>query len=74
MKRLHNDEGSATAEYAIATMAAVGFAGLLATHATHAFGHRLRSAPFACTNGVSWCAGQALGLGSRGFGAGTQRA
>ncbi len=29
MKRLNNDEGSATAEYAIATMAAVGFAGLL---------------------------------------------
>jgi hypothetical protein len=29
MKRLQNDEGSATAEYAIATMAAVGFAGLL---------------------------------------------
>lgn len=30
MKRLKNDEtGSATAEYAIATMAAVGFAGLL---------------------------------------------
>jgi hypothetical protein len=28
-KRLTNDEGSATAEYAIATMAAVGFAGLL---------------------------------------------
>ena len=25
----HGDEGSATAEYAIATMAAVGFAGLL---------------------------------------------
>jgi hypothetical protein len=29
MKRLTNDDGSATAEYAIATMAAVGFAGLL---------------------------------------------
>jgi len=29
MKRLKNDDGSATAEYAIATMAAVGFAGLL---------------------------------------------
>ena len=29
MKRLMNDDGSATAEYAIATMAAVGFAGLL---------------------------------------------
>lgn len=29
MKRLKNDNGSATAEYAIATMAAVGFAGLL---------------------------------------------
>jgi len=27
--RLASDEGSATAEYAIATMAAVGFAGLL---------------------------------------------
>ncbi|QHC56925.1 DUF4244 domain-containing protein [Rathayibacter tanaceti] len=27
--RLSEDEGSATAEYAIATMAAVGFAGLL---------------------------------------------
>jgi len=27
--RLADDEGSATAEYAIATMAAVGFAGLL---------------------------------------------
>jgi hypothetical protein len=26
---LHNDNGSATAEYAIATMAAVGFAGML---------------------------------------------
>ncbi len=26
---LHDDEGAATAEYAIATMAAVGFAGLL---------------------------------------------
>ena len=26
---MHNDCGSATAEYAIATMAAVGFAGLL---------------------------------------------
>ncbi len=26
---LHPDEGAATAEYAIATMAAVGFAGLL---------------------------------------------
>ena len=29
MKRWKNDTGSATAEYAIATMAAVGFAGLL---------------------------------------------
>ena len=29
MKRLKNDDGSATAEYAIATKAAVGFAGLL---------------------------------------------
>ena len=29
MKRLKDDTGSATAEYAIATMAAVGFAGLL---------------------------------------------
>lgn len=30
MKRIFNDErGAATAEYAIATMAAVGFAGLL---------------------------------------------
>ena len=30
MKKLNNDDtGSATAEYAIATMAAVGFAGLL---------------------------------------------
>ncbi len=29
MKNLKNDDGSATAEYAIATMAAVGFAGLL---------------------------------------------
>jgi hypothetical protein len=29
MKRLINDEGAATAEYVIATMAAVGFAGLL---------------------------------------------
>jgi len=29
MTRLKNDDGSATAEYAIATMAAVGFAGLL---------------------------------------------
>ena len=29
MRRLKNDDGSATAEYAIATMAAVGFAGLL---------------------------------------------
>jgi hypothetical protein len=29
LKRLKNDDGSATAEYAIATMAAVGFAGLL---------------------------------------------
>lgn len=28
-KRLSRDEGAATAEYAIATMAAVGFAGLL---------------------------------------------
>lgn len=28
-KALHNDTGSATAEYAIATMAAVGFAGML---------------------------------------------
>jgi len=28
-RRLADDEGSATAEYAIATMAAVGFAGLL---------------------------------------------
>lgn len=28
-KALKSDEGSATAEYAIATMAAVGFAGLL---------------------------------------------
>lgn len=28
-EKLANDEGSATAEYAIATMAAVGFAGLL---------------------------------------------
>jgi len=28
-RRLAADEGSATAEYAIATMAAVGFAGLL---------------------------------------------
>nr|WP_228452406.1 DUF4244 domain-containing protein [Rathayibacter toxicus] len=28
-RRLGDDEGSATAEYAIATMAAVGFAGLL---------------------------------------------
>lgn len=27
--RLRDDEGAATAEYAIATMAAVGFAGLL---------------------------------------------
>lgn len=29
MKRFRDEEGSATAEYAIATMAAVGFAGLL---------------------------------------------
>ena len=29
MKRLNSERGSATAEYAIATMAAVGFAGLL---------------------------------------------
>ena len=29
MRRWRSDEGSATAEYAIATMAAVGFAGLL---------------------------------------------
>lgn len=29
MKKMFNDNGSATAEYAIATMAAVGFAGLL---------------------------------------------
>lgn len=28
-KRIMNENGSATAEYAIATMAAVGFAGLL---------------------------------------------
>lgn len=28
-RRLRSDEGAATAEYAIATMAAVGFAGLL---------------------------------------------
>ena len=28
-RRLADDQGSATAEYAIATMAAVGFAGLL---------------------------------------------
>lgn len=28
-RRLGDDEGAATAEYAIATMAAVGFAGLL---------------------------------------------
>ena len=28
-RRLRTDDGSATAEYAIATMAAVGFAGLL---------------------------------------------
>ncbi|RLQ82824.1 DUF4244 domain-containing protein [Mycetocola zhadangensis] len=28
-ERLRDDEGAATAEYAIATMAAVGFAGLL---------------------------------------------
>lgn len=27
--RLRNDDGAATAEYAVATMAAVGFAGLL---------------------------------------------
>jgi len=29
VRYLHDDTGSATAEYAIATMAAVGFAGLL---------------------------------------------
>lgn len=29
MKTIMNEKGSATAEYAIATMAAVGFAGLL---------------------------------------------
>lgn len=29
VRRLADDEGAATAEYAIATMAAVGFAGLL---------------------------------------------
>ena len=29
MRKLKDDTGSATAEYAIATMAAVGFAGLL---------------------------------------------
>lgn len=29
VRRLGDDEGAATAEYAIATMAAVGFAGLL---------------------------------------------
>ena len=29
IRKLHSDDGSATAEYAIATMAAVGFAGLL---------------------------------------------
>ncbi|MEY4451921.1 MAG: hypothetical protein RLZZ380_1042 [Actinomycetota bacterium] len=29
MKTLRSEQGSATAEYAIATMAAVGFAGLL---------------------------------------------
>lgn len=29
LERLRDDEGAATAEYAIATMAAVGFAGLL---------------------------------------------
>lgn len=29
MKSINSDQGSATAEYAIATMAAVGFAGLL---------------------------------------------
>lgn len=29
MKRIMQDDGAATAEYAIATMAAVGFAGLL---------------------------------------------
>lgn len=29
MKRIKDDGGAATAEYAIATMAAVGFAGLL---------------------------------------------
>jgi hypothetical protein len=29
MKKVNSEQGSATAEYAIATMAAVGFAGLL---------------------------------------------
>lgn len=29
LRRLREDEGAATAEYAVATMAAVGFAGLL---------------------------------------------
>ncbi len=29
LRRLRNEEGAATAEYAVATMAAVGFAGLL---------------------------------------------
>lgn len=29
LRELHREEGAATAEYAIATMAAVGFAGLL---------------------------------------------
>jgi Flp pilus assembly pilin Flp len=29
VRRLHDDEGAATAEYAITTMAAVAFAGLL---------------------------------------------
>ena len=29
LKRIMNEDGSATAEYAIATMAAAGFAGLL---------------------------------------------
>lgn len=29
LRRLFNDDGAATAEYAVATMAAVGFAGLL---------------------------------------------
>ena len=31
LKQLSSDAGAATAEYAIATMAAVGFAGLLVT-------------------------------------------